>query len=202
MMMLGKKGLSSERAKDATSVIAPMASTINSGIHKRAWMKTLVSVIGKNRRAAKPVSRPPMKTITALMSKAISVSKRKRGEPVKMASRKPTHGVMSGVTRMPSKSTACESSKNPSPTIAPHTREKTNNSKDGYARRDNEEMSAACPSASAGILSRRITRLRRPRADAAFISRSRGGVGSVGMMGSSEKDILSVISNQLSVVGR
>ena len=94
-------------------------------------MKTLVRVIGKKRRAAKPVSKPPRNTMTALTSKAISVSKRKRGEPVKMASKKPTQGVISGVIKMPSKSTACESSRKPSPRIAPQTSENTNNSKEG-----------------------------------------------------------------------
>ena len=130
-MTLGRKGFFSERAKDATNVIAPTASTTSAGIHSRAWMKTLVSVIGRKRRAAKPVSKPPRKTMMALMNKAMSVSNRKRGEPVRMASRKPTQGVMSGVTRMPSKSTACESSRKPSPMIAPQASENTNNSKDG-----------------------------------------------------------------------
>jgi len=131
MITLGRKGLFSERAKDATSVMAPMESTTSVGTQSRAWMKTLVRVIGKKRRAAKPVSKPPRKTMAALMINAMSVSKRKRGEPLMMASRKPTQGVISGVTRMPSKSTACESSKNPSPTIAPQASENTNNSKVG-----------------------------------------------------------------------
>ena len=94
-------------------------------------MKTLANVIGKKRRAAKPVNNPPRNTMIALTSKAMSVSKRKRGEPVKMASRNPTQGVISGVTRMPSKSTACESSRKPSPRIAPQASENTNNSMDG-----------------------------------------------------------------------
>lgn len=87
--------------------------------------------MGRKSRAANPVNNPPKKTITPLISNAMTVSKRKRGEPVKMASRNPTQGVIIGVTRMPSKSTACESSRNPSPTIAPHTSEKTKSSSDG-----------------------------------------------------------------------
>jgi len=131
MMTLGRKGFSSERANEATSVIAPTASTASSGIHRRAWIKTLLSVMGRKRRAAKPVSNPPRKTIMALTSRAMSVSKRKRGEPVSTASRNPTQGVINGVIRMPSKSTACESSRKPSPMIAPQTSENTNNSMDG-----------------------------------------------------------------------
>ena len=95
----------------------------------------MVRVIGINRRAAKPVSRPLKKTMNELMNNAMNVSNRKRGEPVRMASKKPTHGVISGATSRPRKSTACESSRKPSPRIAPHTNEKTNNSNDGYARR-------------------------------------------------------------------
>jgi hypothetical protein len=54
-----------------------------------------------------------------------------QSEPLRTASRNPTQGVMSGATRMPSNKTACESSRYPSPKIAPHTSEKTNNSMDG-----------------------------------------------------------------------
>lgn len=127
--------------------------------------------------------------MTALMNKAMNVSKRKRGEPVRMASKKPTQGVMSGVTRIPSKSTACESSKKPNPRIAPHAREKMNNSKDGYARRERSKINADCPTASFGMLSRRVTRLRLPRAALTSRAGTCGGVGSEGMMGSSENDI-------------
>lgn len=129
--MLGKRGLSSERAKDATSRIALSEKTISAGGHNRAWMKTLVNVIGRKGREAKPVNNPPRKTIAPLTTKAMLVSKRRRGLPVKRASKNPTQGVIMGVTRMPSKSTACESSKKPSPTIAPHTSEKTKSSSDG-----------------------------------------------------------------------
>ncbi len=77
------------------------------------------------------------------MSNAITVSKRKRGEPVKIESKNPTHGTINGATRMPSNNTACESSKKPNPKIAPHTNANTNNSIDGYARLANEATNAA-----------------------------------------------------------
>lgn len=68
-------------------------------------MKALDRVIGGKSRAAKPVNRPPPKTNATLISSAMTVSNRKRGEPVRMASRKPTHGVINGATRMPSSNT-------------------------------------------------------------------------------------------------
>ena len=111
MTTLGRKGLSSERANEMTSVIAPRAKTTSSGIHNREWMKTLLSVIGMKRRAAKPVSKPPRKTKRMLMNNAISVSNMKRKEPVRTASKNPTQGVISGATRMPNIKTACESSR-------------------------------------------------------------------------------------------
>lgn len=63
------------------------------------------------KRMMTPISEPPRNTKTALISNAMNVSKKKRGEPVKIDSRNPTHGVIKGAARMPSKRTACESRK-------------------------------------------------------------------------------------------
>lgn len=91
----------------------------------------MVSVLSAVKRINTPINRPPMKTKTALMSNAMKVSKRKRNEPVRLASKNPTHGIINGAARIPSNRTACESRKNPSPRIAPHASEKTNNSIEG-----------------------------------------------------------------------
>ena len=100
-------------------------------------------VIGGNASVAKPTINPPMKTNAKLMMSAMLVSNKNLTEPVKMASKNPTHGIINGATKIPNNKMACESNKNPRPNIAPHTNEKINNSIDGYARLANDEINAA-----------------------------------------------------------
>ncbi len=123
-----------------------------------------------------------------LIRSAMLVSNRKRGEPVKRASKKPTQGTINGASKIPSKSTACLSSIKPRPRMAPQASENTNNSMDGNARLASEPINSACPSASVGIISLRVTRLRRPRCMADGPSCGKGD-GSVGTIGSSGRDI-------------
>src|SRR5689334_17202234 len=76
----------------------------------------------------------------------------------------------------------------PRPMMAPQASEKTNNSIDGNARLERAPINSACPAASVGIISLRVTRLRRAPTRCAAGGSWR--VGSLGMMGSSGRDIV------------
>lgn len=91
--------------------MAPIVRTIISCHHKRLCRNASLNVSGRKGRDAKPASVPPIKINSALMIRAVKVCAKKRADPVTVASDMPTQGVISGASKMPKKSSACESSK-------------------------------------------------------------------------------------------